>query len=255
MPETQGAEPDTGYYLYAVVPASGPPALDVTGIDDTDVDFVEYADIAAAVGLVALDRPRGRRHDLLAHSRVIEALASQCAVVPVQFGSIMPDIASVQEDLLAAQGQHFSELLERLEGTAQFNLRATYNQEQVLTEVVRDNPAIAELHRRTRDLPEGAVHPDLIRLGEQVSQALDLKRAADTDLILESVTPLVLALRERPGTGVDHAFDVAVLVEQSRREEFEESLEVLAEAVHERVRLSLTGPLPAYDFVEDTSWA
>ncbi len=31
-------------------------------------------------------------------------------------------------------------------------------------------------------------------------------------------------------------------------------LEGLAEAVHERIRLSLTGPLPPYDFVGEGQW-
>ena len=47
----------------------------------------------------------------------------------------------------------------------QLNLRATYREEQVLTEVVQSHPEIAELRRRTKDLPEGAMHPDLVRLG------------------------------------------------------------------------------------------
>ena len=33
-------------------------------------------------------------------------------------------------------------------------------------------------------------------------------------------------------------------------EEFEDTLEGLAEAVHERIRLRLTGPVAPYDFVE-----
>ena len=57
-----------------------------------------------------------------------------------------------------------------------------------------------------------------------------------------------------PGAGVDHVFDVALLVERARREELEEMLEGLAEAVHERIQLSLTGPLPPYDFVGEGQW-
>ena len=38
------------------------------------------------------------------------------------------------------------------------------------------------------------------------------------------------------------------------REEFEDVLEGLAEALHERVRLRLVGPLAPYDFVEEPGW-
>ena len=84
---------------------------------------------------------------------------------------------------------------------------------------------------------------------------MDRKRAEDSEGILRLVEPHVLELRERPGTGVDRVFDVAMLVDRSRRQEVEDALEELAEAVHERIRLSLTGPLPPYDFVEEPAWA
>ena len=46
-----------------------------------------------------------------------------------------------------------------------------------------------------------------------------------------------------------------VLVDDSRRAQFEERLEDLAEAVHERMRLRLVGPVAPYDFVGELSWA
>ena len=45
--------------------------------------------------------------------------------------------------------------------------------------------------------------------------------------------------------------DVAVLVDDDRRDEFEQQLEDLAEAVHERIRLRLVGPVAPFDFVGD----
>ena len=35
----------------------------------------------------------------------------------------------------------------------------------------------------------------------------------------------------------------------------ERALEQLAEAIHERIRLALVGPMAPYDFVEGASWA
>jgi len=253
MPDTQ-ALPAEGRYVYAVLPAAGAPTDPLTGIDGAPVEFVELGELAAATSVISLDRPPGRRHDLLAHSRLLESLVESTTAVPVEFGAVLADRESVVEDLLAPREEYFVELIRRLEGTEQFNLRATYDEEQVLAEVVQANPHIAGLRRRTRELPEGALHPDLVRLGEEVSGALDHKRAEDTDGILALVAPQVLEIRERPGSGVDRVFDVALLVERTRREELEDMLEGLAEAVHERIRLSLTGPLPPYDFVGEGQW-
>jgi len=255
MPEPVEQSPEVGWYVYAVLPASGAPPSPLTGIDDAPVEYVEFGELAAATSVMALDRPPGRRKDLMAHSELVEALAASTTVVPVEFGSVMADRDSVVHDLLAPGADYFSQLLQRLEGAEQFNLRGTYDEERVLAEVVMGEPLIMELRRRTRDLPEGTLHPDLVRLGEEVSAAMDRKRAEDSDGILRLVEPHVLELRERPGTGVDRVFDVAMLVDRARRQEVEDALEELAEAVHERIRLSLTGPLPPYDFVEEPAWA
>ncbi len=254
MPETE-ALPAEGRYVYAVLPAAGAPTDPLVGIDDAPVEYVRLGELAAATSVISLDRPPGRRHDLLAHSRLLESLAQSTTAVPVEFGSVLSSRESVVEELLTPGEDYFAELIRRLEGTEQFNLRATYDEAQVLAEVVQANPQVAELRRRTRDLPEGALHPDLVRLGEEVSAALDHKRAEDTDAILGLVAPHVLEMSDRPGAGVDRVFDVALLVERTRSEELEDMLEGLAEAVHERIRLSLTGPLPPYDFVGERAWA
>ena len=240
----------TGYYVYGVIRAEPDrvPA-DLVGVDGAPVHTVEHGDIAAVVGVISLDRPPGRRADLVAHSTVVDTLAATGSVVPVQFGSVMADSQSVVLDLLAPNEEYFASLLEELSGRAQFNLRATYHEQVVLAEVVSADPEIAELSRHTKALPEDVAYGDRVRLGELVARALDDKRAFDADVLLDAIEPYVAAHAVRAGGGVDHLLDVALLVDDDRRSAFEEQLEGLAESVHERVRLRLVGPVAPYDFV------
>jgi hypothetical protein len=254
MPDQRGAQTvETGQYVYAVLPVSGVPGAPLTGIDDAAVEFVELGELAAAVTPLDLGRRLGRRKDLLAHSGVLEGLAARTPVVPVQFGSVLAGTDSVVSDLLEPGRQHFLEVLGTLAGRAQFNLRATYDRDQVLAEIVSADPVVADLRRRTRDLPPGTLHPDLVALGEAVARAWEAKRAEESGSLLSHVLPLVEAFSERNVAG-DHVFDVALLVEDTRRDELEATLEDLAEAVHERMGLRLVGPLPAYDFVGEAAW-
>jgi len=254
MPDQSVRDLETGYYVYGVVPALEDARPVLTGIDDAEVQFVEHADVAAAVAEIALERPPGRRAELMAHSAVVEALSERGPVVPVQFGSVMEDVDSVVHDLLARDHDYYVDLLERLRGLHQFRLQGTYVQDQVLAELVQERPDIADLRRRTRDLPEGMMHPALVQLGELVSEAMDLRRDQDTDAVLDVVEPLVVATRHRRSGGVDGLLDVALLVEDARAGELEAQLETLAEAVHERIRLSLSGPMAPFDFVEGEQW-
>ena len=254
MPDSSQDGPETGYYVYGVVAVADRPHPRLQGIDDVEVVFVEHDQVAAATSQIVLDRPPGRRAELLAHTSVVDALSAAGAVLPVRFGSILEDRDSIVRELLAPAHDRFVDLLANLDGCRQFNLRATYVADQVLAEVVQTHPEIAELRRRTRDLPSETMHPDLVRLGELVSRAMEHKRVDDAQLIMDTVRPFVLDESPKQGGGVDHLLELAFLVEDERIAELEEGLEGLAEAVHERIRLRLTGPVAPYDFAEAGAW-
>jgi hypothetical protein len=252
MPEVATPVRETGCYVYAVVPV-GADVTGILGVDDRDVRLVEAGEVAVVVSDLDLDRPPARRKELLAHSRVVDALAAAGPVVPVRFGSVVLDDAAAVEDTVA-DDPDLADLLRRLATVVQLNLRATYAEEHVLAEVVESDPVVADLRERTRDLPPGTMHPDLVRLGERVSHALDGMREHDRAHLLEQVTPLAEAVNARPTGGTDGLLDAALLIDREHLVAVEERLEELAEAVHPRVRLRLVGPVPPYDFVEDRSW-
>jgi hypothetical protein len=241
---------DMGLYVYGVVRADEPLPDGLAGVDEAPVQLVSVGDVAAAVGLITLDRPPGLRADLIAHTAVLDALASRGPVVPVQFGSVLTEVDAVVHDFLAPEAARFEELLSQLTGRRQFNVRGRYNEDAVLAEVVAEDPEIASLREWTRSVPEHVGQAERVRLGELVSYALEHKREQDTATVLDIVLPHVASYAPRGGAGLDHMMDVAFLVDDDRRAGFEDALEAVAEAMHERVRLQLMGPMAAYDFVE-----
>lgn len=245
-----GEELLTGWCVYGVVAArAGAVPAGLTGIDDAPLDLVVHGDIAAVVGEMRLDRPPGRRADLMAYSKVLDALAEAGAVVPVRFGSVLPDADSIVEAVLAPDEELFADLLGQLVGRRQFTVRAAYHDQVALAEIVRTDPRVAALRERTRDLPEEAAYADRVRLGELVAAALEAKREDDAGILADAIVPFTAAQIVKLGSGEDDLASITVLVDDDRREEFEQQLEDLAEAVHERIRLQLVGPTAPYDFV------
>lgn len=239
----------TGILVYGVLPAGTAAPDGLAGLDDEPVRLVTGGQVAAAVADLRLERPPGRRKELLAYHAVVDALAETGPVAPIRFGSVLTDEDAVVHDLLLAQEAELARLLEDLRGRRQFNLRASYVEEVVLAELVAEHPEIHALRERTKDLPEEASYRDRVRLGELVSRGLAARAEDDAAMLLDAVLPLAVghAVRGRPG-GRD-VLDVALLVDDDRARELEEHLEALAEAVHERIRLRLVGPVAAYDFV------
>jgi hypothetical protein len=241
---------EMAHWVYGVVPAAFEVPEGITGIDAVDVEMITEGDLAALVSLIALDRPPGRRADLLAHAAVVDAAAYAGPVVPVQFGSILADRTAVVDDFLIPNDERFKELLAGVHGRSQYNLRASYDEDVVLAEVVAEHPEVAELRARTRDLPEDAAYGDRVRLGELVARAMETKREADGEFILEAVVHFVAAHSVREASGLNHLLDVAFLIDDDRRDGFESALESVAEAMHQRARFQLYGPLAPYDFVK-----
>jgi len=151
------------------------------------------------------------------------------------------------------EGEGFRSVLTRLRGMVQLNLRATYEPEQVLAELVQQDPVVAELRARTRHLPPGVPDPGLVQLGQAVSRGLTRKQAEDAESLLDVVLPHVSAHVVRSDGEYD-VLDAALLVERTAVSGLEEELEALAEVVHERIGLRLVGPVAPYDFVGDVTW-
>jgi hypothetical protein len=239
-----------GCYLYGVVPADLVVPTDLKGVDDQVVSLIPYGDVAAVTSLLDTERTLAGRADLLAHSRVLDAVAALGPVIPVRFGSVLENRDAVKADLLEPSHERFHAMLEDLAGHSQFTVRARYDERQVLSEVVAENPEIAQLRAATREQPDDALYGDRVRLGELVARALEAKSAQDGRDLLEALERHAAAVNIRESAGLDRLLDVALLVHDSRRAEFEQAVEKLAEAFAGRAQLKLVGPTAPYDFVE-----
>lgn len=241
----------TEVYVYGVVTADAVVPDGLTGVAGQPVELVEHAGIAAVVSDVPPELPLAKRANLVAHSTVLDRIAAAQAVVPVRFGSVLPEGSDVVAGLLEPHGAQFRELLDELAGRRQFNVRGRYDEATVLTEVVAENPAIAELRRRTRGLPEAATYYDRMHLGERVARALADKREEDSRVILDALLPHAVTYRVRDGARIDHLVDVAFLVAADQHEAFDRAAESAAAALRHRATLQLVGPLAPYDFVSE----
>jgi hypothetical protein len=257
-PPEDGAE--EALFVYGVVRAGGDGADrradGLPGIRESTVDLIVGGSVAAAVTAGALEEPPRRRADLLAYQSVLDALHRSGPVVPVQFGSVLWDADAVVEDLLLPQQDMFNALLDRLDGKQQYTLRATFIEEAVLADLVATDPEVRALREQTRDQPELAFYPERVRLGELVAQALEDRSLAEAEELWAAIEPFAAEHRVRTPPSAQHVLDVALLVEEGRTQDLVERLEDLAEAVHDRIRMRLVGPLAPYDFVgEDSEWA
>jgi hypothetical protein len=136
-------------------------------------------------------------------------------------------------------------------------LKVYYHDEPLLREIVESEPEIQQLREAMSEGPEEATRDVRVRLGELVSNAVEQRRQRDGAEILEQLKPVSQAAVEGTLEREFMVLNTPFLLERDRQEEFESTLEEVAEERSERMRFRLLGPMPAYDFidVEEPAWA
>src|SRR3979411_2592626 len=104
-------------YLYGIVMGSHPKDLaDLRGVGQSPSPLRKVAagDLAVVVSDVPADI-RAKRRDLLAHENVLEVLCEEGPTLPMRFGVIADDDASVAREVSAEQ-ERYQHLLSYLNG-------------------------------------------------------------------------------------------------------------------------------------------
>lgn len=241
-------------YVYGYMRAADAPAAAGEGVGEPPgpVERIVEGDLAALVTPVGEGGIAPRRANLLAHADVLRRALDSGTVLPMRFGMVVADGDTVRAEL-AARGGELGEALAGLDGRVEMNVSALYREDVLLNEVLAENPALVSAGRGIQGRPEAATHFERIRLGEQVAQAVEAKRAGDAAAIVRALGDHALAVHESDPAHERMVVNAAFLVERAAADAFDAAVESVSRERAERMRFKLLGPLPAHSFV--AAWA
>jgi len=245
-------EAGTQKYVYGVIRAGEDPAVGSEGIGDPGgrVHTIESGPVAALVSDVPGEEPvEAGREDLMRHSRVLQEASERTVVLPMRFGVLMPDADAVRAELLDPHREDLEAQLAEMTGKAELTLKAFYDEEAVMREIVQENAEIGQLSEAVRDQPQDATYFERLRLGEMIAQALEAKRAADAELILGQLEPLALEVDAGEPVHERMVVNAAFLVERDRLDEFDQAARDVNERLGDRMTFRYVGALPPPSFV------
>lgn len=223
---SQGTE--AGLCVYGIVRAGEAAPISVTGIDGRPVTAIESGPLAAHVS----DKPPGplqpSRRNLMAHTRVLQEAAAATTVLPMRFGVVMPDEASVRHELLGERERERLAQLRALDGLVELDLKIVCPEEVLMRRIL-------------------AEQPDLAR--EDIARASAQKRRQLTELVLDRIGPL--AVRSDVGEPAHDQMlvNVAFLVRREQVEGVEAVVGSVNDELGPGLRLSCVGPMPPHRFV------
>ncbi|GAA1646457.1 GvpL/GvpF family gas vesicle protein [Georgenia ruanii] len=237
-------------YVYGIVP-SDTPVPDVAGVGGGRVRLRTLGDVAALVSGVPDPEVIGLPAEVRAHAAVLDAVAQAGPVLPMRFGTVVPDVDALREALAPDGVAHLQEDLDRLADAVQYTLTVRYRQEAVIAELVEEQPEIRRLREATAGVAPGAAYYERIRLGELVVHGFEQKRVGDTAALTDALGPVVLDLRARETGQVEDVLEAAVLVRRGEQRRFDDTVEALASQRVGRMTFRLVGPQAPYDFVAE----
>lgn len=236
-------------YVYGVVRASKDPRVRSEGVAGGPVGAVAAEQIAALTSEVPDEELRAGREELTTHARVLEEALEGGVLLPMRFGVVMESEESVRRDLLERHRDELLAQLDELDGKIELNVKAIYEEDALMREVVQSDSAIARLRESLQGKSEDATYYERIRLGEMVAEGVEAKRGHDADLILTRLTELADAVETGQPMHERMAVNASFLVARTGTPAFEDALEQLGGEQAGRIRFKLAGPLPPHSFV------
>lgn len=220
--------------------------------NEPPVEVIVHQDLAALVATVEGEPIRLRRQAVTSHSDVLQRALERGPVLPMRFGTVLPDADTLKRGLLAARGDEMRTRLDELAGKTEFRLKVSYREEPVLRSILARDPALRRSVEAVRGLPAQASHFGRLGLGERITLAVQARRDADVQQLLSELKAVAVAVEIGALQQPSMALNASFLVSQEMRAEFDETVDRLASEREQFMEFRLIGPLPAHSFVGGT---
>ncbi|NTV63928.1 MAG: GvpL/GvpF family gas vesicle protein [Oscillochloris sp.] len=241
----------TGKYLYAIIRCADRRVIPACGIHERGarVYTIPYRNLAAVVSDSPYEEYDSSRRNMLAHTRVLEAVMQQYTILPICFGVVAPDADTISERLLVRSYNDLEAQLDELDGRIELGLKAFWTDEQFFRSLADQDPGIRTLRQSIVGRPPERTYYDRIRLGELVEQAVAQRRYEESERILASLRPLARSVIVHPVLTDRMLVNASFLINRSEEAHFDQAVRDLDANVGPQVLFKYVGPVPPYNFV------
>lgn len=239
-------------YVYGVVSADGavPGSARVVEPSGGWLTTVVSGPVAGLVSPLTELAARPTRANLEAHQGVVEEAASLGTIIPMRFGVVVDDTASLVGDLLRPRRTSLVRLLAEYAGRVEMRVEACYREEVAVREAIAAVPRIRKLHAKIDARPAGATYYDRLNLGQLVATAIEQNTEREaTRLGTQLAATAERARRLANGDG-GVVFRGAFLLDKTKASRFDTELARIAEQEADRMTFRVVGPLAPWDFVD-----
>ena len=187
-----------GRYVYGVIQARDSATFGKTGIGGSGelVYSVHHGDIAAVVSKTAVFIFDPTRENALAHEHVIEMVMRTQTIIPMSFGTVFRTDEDIRE-VLKSIYPSLKDVLKQMEGKLEFGLKVTWDREQVIDELKRDDEEIHRFHQEITRKHLQSTYLARMQLGRMIDKALVERSAQYVREIYDALRSVCVASRDQ----------------------------------------------------------
>jgi len=244
------ADGKQGKYIYCIIGSGRPRSFGPFGIGakGAELTTICFNDIAAVVSNSPIMKYPLSRENMIAHEKAIEEVMKEYQVLPVRFSTIAEDEEKISKILEKEHGR-FAELLMTMAGKTELSVIAIFKEDVIYKEITEKYQDIRVFKEKIAGLPPEKTRGPLMEIGRRVEAALHQEREIYKEEILNALTALSCDVKVNDNYGELMIIKAAFLVERHREEEFDRTVNELAEKYVEKIRFKYVGTLPPFNFV------
>lgn len=242
-------------YLYGIIPIANNNEINFSAPPQNGLMSPIYTiiqdDFAAIVSDSYLTNYRGLSKEeifehFMMHQGVVETVMQDYPILPVKFGTFLPDKITAQR-LLTQKAPLFHSALANLAGQIQTEIVVLWDVHQIFREIVQELE-IEKRQQELADLPLSQMEQAQMAIAELVKSALAGRRAVIQEMVLSALRPIAVDLVLNPILNDSGIVNVALLLDQIGVEALDMSLEELDAKFDGKFTFRQIGPLPPHSF-------
>ena len=241
-----------GKYIYGFTNSDEWKTFGPIGIEQGDVYFFPYKDIAAVVSdlpFIQFDSlPRETLlRNLAVYQAVIEKVMKSHNIIPIKFGTILQAEEDLRKMLEKGYGQ-INTSLKEMENKIELDVAALWSDMETVLKEIGEEEEIKRLKEEAVSKPPEQVFEIKIQLGKLVKDTLDKKREQCASQLSDVLKKDAENYRSHAVMDDSMIMNTAFLIDKDRQETFETKVDQLDKQYNGKINFRIVGPLPPYSF-------
>jgi hypothetical protein len=249
-----------GKYLYGFVQTSmwlGLPApsemkLDIAGMDQEMLYIIPHQGIAAVVSdafpIMWSDLPRETVFSYLTtHQGAIESVMKRYEIVPVKFGTYLPNENLIHQ-VMKTEYDTILFCLVEMANQVEMDVVVLWRDLANLFKKMAETPIVDDIKRLMAKAGPDQRHSLQIQAGKRVKAILDSMNIDYAKEVMDALKLVSLACQPHEVKDDVMILNCAFLVEKHRMDEFEKQIDALDNRHYNQFTFRVIGPLPPYSF-------